>query len=698
MNGRSVDPVTERVVVSSFQSICEEMGHAMIRAANSGIFVEGRDFSCAIVGPDAELVSSANFDPSHLSAMALTVEYTLLYFGIDNIREGDAYLVNDPFRGGGHLPDITLILPVFTQERLFAFAVNRAHHIDIGGMAVAGFPGTASSIYQEGLRIPPVRWFTAGVENTDVIEMITLNQRFSADQLGDFRAQLASAYTAERRLKTLDERYGTETVLVCMELSKSHAETLVRETLRNLPDGTYVFDEFVEDDGRSSLPYRIHAEVTVAGDELTVDYSGTSPQASGPVNSSFSNTLAGTFNAVMQLMGPEVPFNHGCFRPVTVTVPRGCLLNPVPPAPCFGGVTEVCIRLIDVVLGALAPVVDDLTGAGCYGTCINFSGGGYDTERDQGFGFYFFVEGGWGACSWRDGWNCTPNPTSNFNDYPVEWTESELPLLYHEVRLNIDSGGPGYHRGGVGTVRRLEILADDVELNGLGERFIIPPYGLNGGSPGGLNGIVMLPPGENGWKTISQALGTVSPSKFHDLRAARGTQFQIITGGGGGYGNPLTRSPEHVVEDVRNGFVSREGARRDYGIEIVERKNGELGHDLQETAKLRKELSGLRSPALLEYERVLSDMHDRAVQIMDKPEVDAEIRRVNDLVRRAKSAVAFHDVGDVDAKRGRSLSNPFQNDLAMQFWDSHALERWAARHNFDLRESRPAPSLIAEIR
>ena len=330
-----IDPITERVVANGFQSICEEMGHTMIRAANSGIFVEGRDFSCAVVGPDAELVASANFDPSHLSAMALTVEFTMLYFGHDKIQEGDVYLVNDPYRGGGHLPDITLIRPVFVDGRLMAFAVNRAHHIDVGGMAVAGFPGTAHSIYQEGLRIPPIRWYTAGEENADVIEMITLNQRFSADQLGDFRAQLASAHTAERRLKALAGRYGVDTVLACMELTKSHAEDLARATIRALPDGTYEFDEFVEDDGPTDQPYQIHVAVTIGGDDMVVDYTGTSPQAMGPINSSFGNTLSGTFNAIMQLMGPDVPFNHGCFRPVTVVAPRGCLLNPVPPAPCF---------------------------------------------------------------------------------------------------------------------------------------------------------------------------------------------------------------------------------------------------------------------------------------------------------------------------------------------------------------------------
>jgi len=213
---QTLDPITERVIVNAFHSMCEEMGHTMIRTANSSVFVEGRDFSCALVDANAELVASANFDPSHLSAMALTVEYTMLYFGRDAIREGDVFLVNDPFRGGGHLPDITLIRPVFKDRALLGFAVNRAHHIDIGGMAVAGFPGTARSMFQEGLRIPPVRWYAEGVENRDVMEIIALNVRFPKDQVGDFLAQLASTQIAEQRLLKLAEKYGVDTDVASM--------------------------------------------------------------------------------------------------------------------------------------------------------------------------------------------------------------------------------------------------------------------------------------------------------------------------------------------------------------------------------------------------------------------------------------------------------------------------------------------------
>lgn len=681
---KTVSPITERVVANAFHSICEEMGHTMIRTANSGLFVEGRDFSCALIGPDAELVATANYDPSHLSAMAITVESALIYLGADTVKPGDAYLVNDPYLGGGHLPDITLIRPVFHEQKLLGYAVNRAHHIDIGGMAVAGFPGTATSIYQEGLRIPPIRWYREGRENPDVIEMITLNQRFSRDQLGDFQAQLASAVTAERRLQGLADKYGHDTVLACMRATKDHSETLVRALLSEIPDGTYEFDDFMEDDGATARPYRIHAAVTIAGDRIEVDFSGTSPQALGPINSSYGNTLSATFNALLQLVGPEVAFNHGCFRPVEVIAPRGTLLNPVPPAPCFGGVTEVSIRIIDVILGALAPVTRNRTGAGCYGTCINFSGGGYDAERKQPFGFYFFVEGGWGACAWRDGWSCTPNPTSNYNDYPVEWAESELPVRYLGVCLNADSGGAGRYRGGVGVVRTLEVRADDVELNALGDRFKIQPYGLSGGQPGGCNGVEVRTSDEAPWTTVEEALGSASPSKFHNLRVGHGTQFRIITGGGGGYGPALERPPEEVVADVVAGYVSQPGAERDYGVIVTETADGALTYDGEATRLCRAGRAGDVPEAVKASEARLVETRRAAVSDALSSVYAEDIARVERLVAQVEPLFEEERARDAAAGRGRSLRNPFLNARTLRFWDSYALERWLARKNVPL--------------
>lgn len=675
-----LDHVTQRVIGSAFQTICEEMGHTMIRTANSSLFVEGRDFSCAIVDRNAELIAAANYDPSHLSAMALTVEFVVLFFGPDNIHPGDVYLVNDPYRGGGHLPDITLIRPVFVGSRLLGYSVNRAHHLDIGGMAVAGFPGTARSVFQEGLRIPPVRWFHKGVENRDVIEFITLNVRFPRDQWGDFQAQLASTQTAERRLLRLAGRYGLEAVQAAMEDVKDHAEELTRLMIRGLPDGHYGFTEFVDDDGVTDQPRRIEVAITVEGDRMRVDFTGTSPQAEGPVNSSYGNTLSSTFNAILQLLGPEVPFNNGCFRPIEVVVPRGCLLNPAPPAPCFGGVTEVSIRVVDAIMGALAPVAPSRIGAGSYGTCINFSGGGYDAERRANYGFYFFIEGGWGACSWRDGWNCTPNPTSNFNDYPVEWIESTLPLRYKEVRLHTDSGGPGQWRGGVGTIRTVQLLADSVEINSLGERFLIAPFGLAGGDPGACNALFVRAGSRAEWQTLRQALHTASPSKFNGLRTGRDSWFRMVSGGGGGYGDPLSRPAARVVDDVVQGFVSVEGARADYGVVIVTKPDHTIGHDAARTKALRASMRN--EPRKRQRER--AEAVERASIATAGQQLSAEARQTIEATeeRIATAAKTLREqlgVKKADAL-GSALRTPFTNARAVKFWDIDSMDRWLQRH------------------
>ena len=686
-----MDHVTQRVITSAFRSICEEMGHTMIRTANSLLFVEGRDFSCAIVDRKAELVAAANYDPSHLSAMALTVEFVVLYFGLDNIAPGDVYLVNDPYRGGGHLPDVALIRPVFAEDNLLGFAVNRAHHLDIGGMAVAGFPGTARSVYQEGLRIPPIRWFDKGIENRDIIEFVTLNVRFPHDQWGDFQAQLASTRTAERRLLRLAERYGAEHVQAAMEESKNHSEELMRLVIRNLPNGCYRFSEFVDDDGVSDQPYRINVTITIDGDNMVVDYTGTSPQAEGPINSSYGNTLSSTFNAMLQLLGPDVPFNNGCFRPIEVVVPRGCLLNPAPPAPCFGGVTEVSIRIVDAILGALAPIASDRIGAGSYGTCINFSGGGFDAERGADYGFYFFIEGGWGACAWRDGWNCTPNPTSNFNDYPVEWIETTLPLRYKEVRLNADSGGPGRWRGGVGTVRTIQLLAESVEINSLGERFLIPPFGLEGGDPGGRNALFIRQGDDGRWRTIKEALNSPSPSKFHGLRSGRDSWFRMISGGGGGYGSALERPVESVVEDVVQGFVSREGAQVDYGVVIVVKPDHTLSYDESKTTQLRTMMRTSLRPRQEERTQIVDRAFARSQTLTLSEQAKSAIEATEARLSEIRSSLARTGRNDDTAEPGKSLKIPFLNDRALKFWDFDSIDRWLSRHEFDISRGEGVP-------
>ncbi len=673
-----LDPVLSRVLGRALESICAEMGSAMIATAVSAVFVEGRDFSCALLDDRAELVATANFDPSHLSAMALTAEYALIELGWESLQEGDVIVVNDPYRGGGHLPDICVIRPVFAEGQLLGLAMNRGHHIDVGGMSVAGFPGTARSIFQEGVRIPPVKWFERGVERRQVMDLLLLNVRFPREQLGDFRAQLASCITAEQRMRELVGRHGLADVRLAMQETKRYSERLMRAAIASIPDGSCRFRDVMDDDGVGNGPYEIAVELRVTGDEATVDFTGTSAQAQGPINSSYGNTLGSVFNAFLHTFGAEIPFNHGCFRPVAIAAPRGCFLNPIPPAPVFGGVTETSIRVIDAVVGALAQVVPERVSAGCYGTCINVAGGGWDEERGGAFGVYFFQEGGWGATSWRDGWTSVPNPTSNFNDYPAEVVESTLPVRCREVALNEGSGGAGRHRGGLGTRRTYEILADSCEINALGDRFLVPPFGLHGGEPGAPARLLLQRAAAADPVPFDQALGLASPSKFSGARLRRGDRISLITGGGGGFGDPYERAVRHVLEDVRDGLLSAAAARESYGVALV--ADGEDWRvDEQATDALRA-----RSRPPIERGRPAEPVPPGAPSGLEADDV----ARAQALMASIRARIGADPCTTRCPKRGEAVRCPFHHPFADAFWDAATLERWAMRNCMIARGSR----------
>ena len=665
-----LDPVLARVLGRGFESICDEMGSAMIATAVSAVFVEGRDFSCALLDTRAELVATANFDPSHLSAMALTAEYALMELGWENLVEGDVIVVNDPYRGGGHLPDICVMRPVFADGQLLGLAMNRGHHIDVGGMAVAGFPGTARSIFQEGVRIPPVKWFEAGVERRQVMDLILLNVRFPREQLGDFRAQLASCLTAEERMRELVDRRGIETVATAMQESKTYSERLMRAAITKVPDGTYSFSDVMEDDGVGNGPYEIAVDLRVAGDVASVDFSGTSQQAVGPINSSYGNTVGSVFNAFLHTFGAEIPVNHGCFRPVEITVPRGCFLNPIPPAPVFGGVTETSIRIIDTVIGALAEAVPDRVAAGSYGTCVNVAGGGWDPERASTFGVYFFQEGGWGGTAWRDGWTSVPNPTSNFNGYPAEVVESTLPFRCIEIALNEGSAGAGKFRGGLGTRRTYELLAESCDVNGLGDRFIVRPFGLHGGARAAPAQLLVQTAGESEPTPFDERFGLASPSKFSSIRLERGDRLSTVTGGGGGFGDPLERDPVHVLEDVREGLISAAEARREYGV-VLTGGDEEMRVDESATRRLRAK-----------HEHADDSRSAPAVvppPALTGPEAD-DVRRVDALIAGVRSRIGADPCELSCPKQGDPARCPFHHPFAESFWDAASLQRWAIRN------------------
>jgi N-methylhydantoinase B/oxoprolinase/acetone carboxylase alpha subunit len=528
------------------------MGHALTRNAISPIFIEGQDFSCAILDSKRELVAAANFDPSHLCSMPYSVDWAVLELGQDAIGPTDVVISNDPYRGGTHLPDVTMFSPVFIQSRLIGYAVTRAHHLDIGGMSPGSIPGGARDVFAEGLRIPPLKWAAHGDENQEVINFILSNVRLPEVELSDLRAQVASLLVGVERIQSLCDRYGVASVLGAMDGIKDISEEQMRQFIRVIPDGSYKFVDYMDGDGNTDFRYALHVTLDVRGDAVKIDFNGTSKQAEGAINLPFAMTASSVYNAFLQLAGRDIPFNHGCFRPIGFHAPRGTMVNAQPPAPTFGCTTDTPLRVIDAVVGALAGAIPDRVIAGSYGTCNCVAGAG-STAEGEPFLYWFFYEGGYGASASRDGWNATPNQSANFRDYPVEIIERTYPLRCDAVGLLPDSGGPGEHRGGLGTVHEFTFLAPTL-LSGFGDRHKIRPYGLEGGLPGQGNRFLFRRAGSDRWLGIEELAG--HPSKFSGFVAAKGDSIRILTGGGGGFGDPSRRDPRAVERDLAEGLTT----------------------------------------------------------------------------------------------------------------------------------------------
>jgi N-methylhydantoinase B/oxoprolinase/acetone carboxylase alpha subunit len=564
LDGYDLDPITFEVLRSAYTNVSREMGETMMRTAYSSIFNEGRDFSCGILDTDAEMLAQAEHCPVHLGSMPYTAQRGIEEVGLENIEPGDVILQNDPFRGGTHLPDFVMMKAVAVDGELLAFPATRAHVIDVGGAAPGGFSGTAASIYEEGMRMPPVRWYKAGEEDEEITEILMSNVRLNDVQRGDYGAMLASLNTAERRLRELVEKYGRSAVEQSFAAVKDVSEELMRLELAEIPDGTYEFTDHLDDDGHRAEPIAIDATVEVDGRSAHVDYTGSDPQARGPVNATYGITASSTYNALLQVTDRDVPTNHGAFRPVEITAPEGTIVNAEPPAPTFSGNTETSVRIVNVVMGALVGAVPDRVAAADYGHNANLTAGGVDPADDEEYVWYYYRGGGYGGMDDRDGYTSVQTYISNASNQPVETFETAYPWRIDAYELNEDAVGAGRRRGGLGTVMRFRLLRGEATVSGTGDRARIPPYGLFGGEPGGLSYYRLEREGE-GARPLTE-FGSTSPSKFGNVPMAAGDVIEVATGGGGGYGDPLERPPAAVRSDVRDGYISRETAREAYGV------------------------------------------------------------------------------------------------------------------------------------
>ncbi len=515
------DPVRLEIFKNLFGSVADEMGVVLQRTGFSPNIKERLDFSCAVFDENAEMVAQAAHIPVHLGSMPLSVKSA-----IENVsmKRSDVVILNDPYRGGTHLPDVTMVAPVFLEEDRPSFYVaNRAHHADVGGYMPSSMP-LSTSIYQEGVIIPPVKLVSEGEPARDILRLILANVRTPDEREGDVSAQLAACETGIRRLAELHARYGLDEIKTYAAALQDYAETLMRQCIAGIPDSTYTFEDFMDDDGISDEAIPVRVVITIEGDTAVVDFAGTAAQVKGCVNAVFAITVSCVFYVFRCLAGEEMPSNAGCMRPIRVLAPPGSLVNATAPAAVAGGNVETSQRIVDVLLGALARALPERIPAASCGSMNNVSIGGYDCIRRRPFAYYETLAGGMGARPDKDGLDAVHTHMTNTMNTPVEVIESAYPMKVLCYNVRRGSSGQGLHRGGDGLVREYELLCD-AGLSILSERRRFAPYGLAGGQAGGRGENSLFRNGS--WHAL--------PPKTN-LDCKKGERLRILTPGGGGYG------------------------------------------------------------------------------------------------------------------------------------------------------------------
>ena len=529
----AVDPISLEVFKNMFISVSEEMGVALLRTAYSPNIKERRDFSCAIFDPAGQMVAQAAHQPVHLGAMPASVQAALDTFP-GTLRPGDMVILNDPYLGGTHLPDITLVAPVFVErdgnKELVGFVSNRGHHADVGGMTPGSLP-LSTELYQEGLILPPIKLARGGRLNQEVVQLICRNSRTPEERRGDLAAQIASIRVGERRLQEVVERYGVADTLEHMAALLDYSERVTRQAIANIPDGVYRVLDYMDDDGLTEEPVPIAVAIIIDGDEMTIDFTGTSPQRPGCINAPQAVTVSASLYMVRCVVGcvadNEAPANQGCLRPVHIITPRGTLVNPEPQRGVAGGNVETSQRITDVLLTAMAQALPELIPAASQGTMNNLLIGGHDLDRERPFVYYETIGGGMGARPGKDGISGIHTHMTNTMNTPIEALEFAFPLRLKRYALRRGSGGAGQHRGGDGLVRDVEFLSP-ARVTILSERRKFHPPGFHGGHHGQTGENVLL---KGGYEEVHLA-----GKETLDVEA--GDVLSIRTPGGGGWGLP----------------------------------------------------------------------------------------------------------------------------------------------------------------
>ena len=554
----AVDPITLEVLRNRLDAIAQEMQDALVRSAYSNIIKEGHDCSAALFDAAGEVVAQATALPAQLGVLPTAVKHMVALFG-GQLAEGDVLAVNDPYDGGTHLPDICLIAPVVRDGVVVAYAACIAHHQDMGGKTPGSLPTDSTDIFQEGLRIPPVKLYEAGRRNAVAHAFIERNVRLPHITLGDLGAQLASLHVGKSRFSALLDEHGVDALTAYMAELLDRAERLTRQAIARIRPGSYSFEDYLDDDGinRDAL-VRIRATVTVEGSNLHISFAGSSPQLKGPLNADTAAVMSAIYFVLKAITDPNGPTNGGCFRPLRIELPEGSVVNPRPPAP-VNGRTITMKRISDALLGALVQAMPGRIPAAPCGSVRVAIFGGRDEATGQPFVCSDFSTGGTGGQPERDGVDSLETDIANTMNIPAESLELNYPIRVRCYRLWEDSAGPGRHRGGLGTVREIEVLRGEVTMTLREDRHRTQAWGLHGGRPA---------PPARARITRAQGPGEDIPSKGM-FALSTGDRVCCWASGGAGYGDPLERDPHAVRQDILDGKIREDAAREAYGVVLA---------------------------------------------------------------------------------------------------------------------------------
>ncbi|WP_420103345.1 hydantoinase B/oxoprolinase family protein [Bosea sp. (in: a-proteobacteria)] len=550
-----IDPIRLEVIRNALVAASEEMSITIWRTSRSTVVREILDFSTAVFDANGNNIAQSARIPVHLNSMSDCLRTILdRFIPLEQWQDGDVIVTNDPYSGGQHLPDIQTFRPVFVDGKRVAIVGTLCHHVDVGGGAAGSYYAAATEVFHEGIRIPPLRLVDKGVLNSGVFEMLLHNVRQPDETRGDLNAQIAALGIGERAVARMARKYGSDSLEAAMAAILDGSEAMMRAALKALADGEASFVELVDDDGQSDDPITLSVKITKSGDTIALDFAGSSPQVRGPVNNTPAMTCSAVYYALLAALGGDIPANSGCYRPVTVTLPEGSVVNAVFPAPVAGRMV-VNHRIATAVFGALAGIMPQRIPAAYYAISYVYA---LQTTNPKGKRqVYFDIEvGGWGGHAGGDGASALSCGLHNNTNAPIEMVEAKYPVTFTKYGLIPDSGGAGQFRGGLGLVREWRLDAAEGSLSTNFERFRHAPYGIKGGAEGSLSRTTVTHP--DGSKASLR-------SKVSGVPLKRGDIVTIETSGGGGYGDPGARDPQRLARDLAEGLVTPQAATSLYG-------------------------------------------------------------------------------------------------------------------------------------